>query len=367
MGLENRHIELIDKYLNNELSKTERIEVDALLETDLEFKKEVETHKAILRGISILGEEELRKTLHLEHKKFKIKETRHLVKVKKLFLIGASGLFCLVLGIVVILNPSKNAHDRINKNRVKVFSYKEKFHNHNKNIPRIDSSITEEHANHKPSFYKKLIKENHYEVIKSQFLTVESHAPITHTSYTWIDQEMHLYGKELSNNTFLFKRKDQFYLFDKNKFYPIERTEEQTQLNQTHLRVTESAIHKNPTSTILVTQHLFEQLPNELTVTIHLTDQKSTDSLYTFHNQILTIGENTFNSLFPDTIEILYFNDHFFIDHNHYLYTLDDGDKLKFTEKNIDHDIRSIISPTVTEIDLIDNTIEQQIELESSN
>lgn len=176
-----------------------------------------------------------------------------------------------------------------------------------------------------------------------------------------------LFGLELSKEALAFKFNNSIYLFSDNKYYGVKETVTPLQLINNHPRVTDSHIHSNYNQTITVIQHLFERTPNEQEITLQLTDQNKGDSLYIFHNHTLTIGDINFKSLFHENIEFLYFNDHVFIDHLHHLYTLEDGDNLKFTEKNIDHDIRFILSPSVSRIPLLKETVEELIDIQNSN
>ena len=367
MELENRHIELIDRYLNQELTPTEIVEVESLISSDTTFAEEVELHRIFLKGINVLGDLEIKKTLHLEHKKHLVKEKKRQARIKKIFLIAASGLFCLILGVIALLNPASNANERIKKHQAKPISYKEKYHLNDDGTSRIDSSIVTEHlefrnqtnSNSTPVIYDSIVSTSEFEV--------KSFAPIIHPYYTWINDTLNLFGKELSKKAFIFRLNNTNYLLSDDKYYRIKKTTQTLPLIIEHPKVTDSHINSNNTEYVLVVQHLFERTPNDRKIKLQLTDQNKGDSLYIYHNHTLTIGQINFKSLFHENIEFLYFIDHVFIDHLHHLYTLEDGDNLTFTEKNLDHDIKSILSPTISKIPYLNKTVEDLLNTGSSN
>lgn len=362
MELENRHIELIDKYLNKELSSDEIIEVESLINSDPEFSKEVELHKVFLHGITELGELEIKKILHLEHKKHLVKDKRYQARVKKVFLIAASGLFCLVLGVIAILNPKNTAEERRAKHLAKPISYKEKFHLNDDGTSRIDSSIVTEHLEERSQTNINTVPVIYDSIVATLKYDIKSFAPILHPHYTWHNDTINLYGLELSENALIFKFKNSEYLFSDQKYYGIKETNSSLPLINDHPRVTDSHINADKFEEIWVVQHLFERTPNEQKIKLQLTDQLKGDSLYIFHDNTLTIGEINFKSLFHENVEFLYFNDHVFIDHLHHLYTLEDGDNLKLTEKNIDNDIKFILSPSITKVNRVTETVEDLLE-----
>lgn len=69
MRNELEHIEIIEKYLRNELSSEERKVFEEKLKTDVKLQKEVATQRDIITGIERLG---IKQTIQVAHKKYKL-------------------------------------------------------------------------------------------------------------------------------------------------------------------------------------------------------------------------------------------------------------------------------------------------------
>lgn len=69
MRNELEHIEIIEKYLRNELSFEEKKVFEEKLKTDVKLQKEVATQRDIITGIERLG---IKQTIQVAHKKYKL-------------------------------------------------------------------------------------------------------------------------------------------------------------------------------------------------------------------------------------------------------------------------------------------------------
>ena len=365
MNNNDKHIELIDRYINDELTNEERSTFEARLLNDDTFYKEYEHQLALQQGIHLLGDQQLKDVLDKTHHAFIEKEVRIQAKIKYYLIIGVVGLFSLLMGVILILNPQSSAEKRKETNRARAFSYKEKFHIREdlKTIKQQDSITQLNQKSNTISPSKKI----QITFIDTLYFQVKAYAPIIEKKYILTDNALLLYGIELDNEAHIFLQNNRQLLLNNSHTYPITEVHKQTKLTETHIRINETAIKTKNIKTINSTQYLFEKIPHDYSIRIKLTTQPDLDSSYNFHKQTLTMGKNSFNQLFPNKISILYFNDHYFIEHNHHLYTLENGDQLKFTEKNIDHDIKSILSPQKMDVPIITETVENLLDLESSN
>ncbi|WP_298541833.1 hypothetical protein [uncultured Aquimarina sp.] len=98
--------ELIDKYLQSELTPAEKDQFDSLLENDASFKEDVELHKNLKIVSGTEDRDQLRKSMADFEAKIAANETKviPLFNYKKI-LVAASILLVVAIGGIMFLNP----------------------------------------------------------------------------------------------------------------------------------------------------------------------------------------------------------------------------------------------------------------------
>ncbi len=103
-----KHIDLIDKYLNDKLNTDEAAVFEQLLQEDVDFRKELDVYKKIHKRIEDRGEENLKERLTHYYKEYQNEKS---VKPKGLYrkLIIISGIAAaIIFGIFLVNNSPDN-------------------------------------------------------------------------------------------------------------------------------------------------------------------------------------------------------------------------------------------------------------------
>ncbi|MDT8412357.1 MAG: hypothetical protein RQ875_07850 [Vicingaceae bacterium] len=90
MRNELEHIEIIEKYLRNELSSEERKVFEEKLKTDVKLQKEVATQRDIITGIERLG---IKQTIQVAHKKYKLGKAGFNLGLGAIVLVAITSVF----------------------------------------------------------------------------------------------------------------------------------------------------------------------------------------------------------------------------------------------------------------------------------
>lgn len=90
MRNELEHIEIIEKYLRNELSPEERKVFEEKLKTDVKLQKEVATQRDIITGIERLG---IKQTIQVAHKKYKLGKAGFNLGLGAIVLVAITSVF----------------------------------------------------------------------------------------------------------------------------------------------------------------------------------------------------------------------------------------------------------------------------------
>ncbi len=99
------HINLIDKYLNDELNTEEQIEFERLSRKSPAFRRDLEVYQQIYKGIEAFEDDGLKNRLDKYHEAFK-REKRRKQNVRKLFIAGLSTAATIVLGWFLIFKSA---------------------------------------------------------------------------------------------------------------------------------------------------------------------------------------------------------------------------------------------------------------------
>ena len=107
MDEELEHIDLIDKYINEELTIDERSKFDSLMAKSPDFQQEVKLYEKLYLDIEKKGDEELKARLNVYYDDYQKEQVPNKNRGLQRFLILATSLAaCLVLGFFLVTNRS---------------------------------------------------------------------------------------------------------------------------------------------------------------------------------------------------------------------------------------------------------------------
>lgn len=102
-----QHLDLIDKYINNELSESERIEFERLLIEDKKFGEELKFYKALYSGIEEKSKTELKSRLQGYYEEYEEEQqARSGGGIQRYLAIGLSIAATLIVGFFLIFQPN---------------------------------------------------------------------------------------------------------------------------------------------------------------------------------------------------------------------------------------------------------------------
>lgn len=121
-----KHIDLIDKYLSNALSKKEMLLFEQFLSDDPDFKKEQEIYRKLYKGIEDKAAVDLKKRLDLYHEAYKNEQkSKPKGLYRRLIIVGGSIAAIVVFGTLLVTNNTFQKENPVTEKSVPL--HKEKI------------------------------------------------------------------------------------------------------------------------------------------------------------------------------------------------------------------------------------------------
>ena len=370
-------IALIEQYLKEELSPSDKRAFENQIEQDPGLAEDVAIQREMYMAIQNVGDAELQNQLDAIHNNFEARRSKGVSRIRK-FGYGGGIVVFLILTVVVMyfgdVVPKKAPHSNDHK-----ITHHQLDHTDTIPTPRevatpISSEPTHllEDTGASNSVKRSINTEENvvidsHKVLHSFDLPVSIATPQHTPSYYFDGETLWLYGVEFDLRQIeIRKHQTAMYLFNKNKYYLIEKTDSKHPLTQAkNMRALETlsrATGTGPSIKVMKPSIYIHHDPNGLVFHVieveDILDERNTQ--YKFRNGELIITENLFKKL-GEHFDIIHLEeyDRYYIKVKKNYYLIEEGAH-NFTEltKETNPEIMALFKTNSTQLQLRYLTLE---------